>query len=158
GIALFEDTSEDRKLKARYILGFPYHFANTALLLSVLFALPWLYWKPHLSRAFSPSRAPPRVLPIRMRTMPHFPLLLFSSTLYPEPFCSSTRDIIPVFRVAPFSTINSINQQYQPPLFHIRRWTMQALLTGMIGIVGLVSVGCSTGSFFPPEATRDAAP
>ena len=34
---------------------------------------------------------------------------------------------------------------------------MQALVTGMIGIVGLVSVGCSTGSFFPPEATRDVA-
>jgi len=34
---------------------------------------------------------------------------------------------------------------------------MQALVTGMIGIVGLVSVGCSTGTFFPPEGTRDAA-
>jgi len=27
----------------------------------------------------------------------------------------------------------------------------------MIGILGIVSVGCSTPSFFPPEATRDAA-
>jgi len=34
---------------------------------------------------------------------------------------------------------------------------MQALVTGIIGIVGLVSVGCSTGSLFPPDAIRDVA-
>ena len=32
---------------------------------------------------------------------------------------------------------------------------MKVPLTSMIGILGIVSVGCSTPSFFPPEATRD---
>ena len=32
---------------------------------------------------------------------------------------------------------------------------MKAPLTSMIAILGIVSVGCSTPSFFPPEATRD---
>lgn len=35
---------------------------------------------------------------------------------------------------------------------------MKAPLTSMIGILGIVSVGCSTPPFFPPDATRDAAP
>src|SRR5262249_53258505 len=112
GIALIGDNSEDRKLKARYILGFPYHFADTALLLSVLFALPWRYWKPHLSPAFSASRGPPRMLPFRMRTMSHFPLFLFSSTLYRESFCSSTRDINTGISGPLFSTANSINHRF----------------------------------------------
>jgi len=34
---------------------------------------------------------------------------------------------------------------------------MKPLLT-CIGLAGIVSVGCSTPSLFPPEATRDAAP
>jgi len=34
---------------------------------------------------------------------------------------------------------------------------MKALCTSVIGILGIVSVGCSTPSLFPPEATRDAA-
>ena len=35
---------------------------------------------------------------------------------------------------------------------------MKTLRTSMIGVLGIVSVGCSTPSLFPPEATRDAAP
>ena len=35
---------------------------------------------------------------------------------------------------------------------------MKAPLTSMVAILGIVSVGCSTPSLFPPEATRDAAP
>ena len=34
---------------------------------------------------------------------------------------------------------------------------MKPLLHSMISIVGIVSVGCSTPSLFPPDATRDAA-
>ena len=35
---------------------------------------------------------------------------------------------------------------------------MKFLFSSMIGIVGIVSVACSTPSLFPPEAIRDAAP
>ena len=35
---------------------------------------------------------------------------------------------------------------------------MKSLLQYMVGIVAMLSVGCSTPSLFPPEATRDAAP
>ena len=35
---------------------------------------------------------------------------------------------------------------------------MESLLKYIVGIAGILSVGCSTPSLFPPEATRDAAP
>jgi len=35
---------------------------------------------------------------------------------------------------------------------------MKPLFISLIGLVGIVSIGCSTPSLFPPEATRDAAP
>ena len=35
---------------------------------------------------------------------------------------------------------------------------MKSLLKYMVGIAAMLSVGCSTPSLFPPEATRDAGP
>jgi starvation-inducible outer membrane lipoprotein len=35
---------------------------------------------------------------------------------------------------------------------------MNSLVNCMLGIIGIVSVGCSTPPLFPPQATRDAAP
>ena len=40
----------------------------------------------------------------------------------------------------------------------VRRCPLKCFFSNMIGIVGIVSVGCSTPSLFPPEAIRDTAP
>jgi len=62
GIGLFNEKSDDRKVKARNNLTVPYRFSDTPLVPSELFALAWSHWKPPLPQAFSPARAPPRVL------------------------------------------------------------------------------------------------
>ena len=68
GIALIDEKSDDRRVEARSISSLPSRFADASLLSSVRFELPWPCWKPHLSRASSAERAPPRVLSHRIYT------------------------------------------------------------------------------------------
>lgn len=69
GIALFDEKSEDRKAKERQIQAVAYRFTKTPLLPSMVSELPWQYWKPHLSQAFSATRAPPHMISLEMRLM-----------------------------------------------------------------------------------------